>query len=160
MGLYRVFPDIVIFIDSKHGYFNYQFYANNHIISEQFPTNAHNIRSVVPSNQHLRQWATWRNLFHRQMSKCWYTQHSRQVERAWLASFHKMPTIRKVISRDLSSCSLCKRVIMHMAVTKLMLPASGIDHSAKFHNALIPYPTIHQSKQKCTHFCSEWCVVR
>ena len=29
----------------------------------------------------------------------------------------------------------------------------------KFHNALVPYPTIHNSDQKCAHFCYEWCIV-
>ena len=161
MRLYRVLPDIVIFIGSKQCHFDYQFDAKN-IISKQLSTNAHNFRSAVPSNPHLRQWATWRALCHRQMLclfKCWYKQHARHVEPARLASFHKMPTIRKVISRDVSSCSLCKRVIMQ-AVNELVLPASGIDHSAKFHNALVPYSTIHHSEQKCTHFCSEWCAVR
>ena len=34
-----------------------------------------------------------------------------------------------------------------------------IDQSHKCHNVLVPYPTIHQSEQKCVHFCSEWCIV-
>ena len=34
-----------------------------------------------------------------------------------------------------------------------------IDQFHKSHNALIPYPTIHDSEQKCAHFSSEWCIV-
>ena len=26
-------------------------------------------------------------------------------------------------------------------------------------NAPVPYPTMHNSEQKCAHFCSEWCTV-
>ena len=29
----------------------------------------------------------------------------------------------------------------------------------KFHNAPVPYPTMHHSKNKCEHFCSEWCIM-
>ena len=29
----------------------------------------------------------------------------------------------------------------------------------KYHNAPVPYPTMHNSEQKCAHFCSEWCTV-
>ena len=29
----------------------------------------------------------------------------------------------------------------------------------KSHNASVPCPTMHHSEQKCTHFCSEWCIV-
>ena len=25
--------------------------------------------------------------------------------------------------------------------------------------APVPYPTMHNSEQKCVHFCSEWCIV-
>ena len=35
----------------------------------------------------------------------------------------------------------------------------SIDQSHKSHDALVPYPTIHHSEQKCSHFCSEWCIV-
>ena len=35
----------------------------------------------------------------------------------------------------------------------------SIDHSNKSHNALVSYPTMHHSEQKCAHFCSEWCIV-
>ena len=47
----------------------------------------------------------------------------------------------------------------HQAIT---WPNAGlllIDQSNKSHNAPVPYPTIHDSEQKCAHFCSEWCVV-
>ena len=27
------------------------------------------------------------------------------------------------------------------------------------HNASVPYLTINHSKQKCAHFCSEWCIL-
>ena len=27
------------------------------------------------------------------------------------------------------------------------------------HNAPVPCPTMRHSKQKCAHFCSEWCIV-
>ena len=33
------------------------------------------------------------------------------------------------------------------------------DQFFKSHNALVPYPTMHHSEQKCAHFCSEWCIV-
>ena len=29
----------------------------------------------------------------------------------------------------------------------------------KFQNALVPYPTMLHSEQKCAHFCSEWSIV-
>ena len=35
----------------------------------------------------------------------------------------------------------------------------AIDVIHKSHNALVPYPTMQHSEQKCTHFCSEWCIV-
>ena len=35
----------------------------------------------------------------------------------------------------------------------------AIDQFYKSHNAPAPYPTMHHSEQKCTHFCSEWCIV-
>ena len=34
-----------------------------------------------------------------------------------------------------------------------------IDQIRKSHNAPVPYPKIHNSEQKCTHFRSEWCIV-
>ena len=34
-----------------------------------------------------------------------------------------------------------------------------IDQSKKSHNALVPYHTRHRSEQKCTHLCSECCIV-
>ena len=34
-----------------------------------------------------------------------------------------------------------------------------IDQSHKSHNAPVSYPTMHHSKQKCEHFCYEWCIV-
>ena len=34
-----------------------------------------------------------------------------------------------------------------------------IVQSHKSHNAPFPYPTMHHSEQKCSHFCSEWCIV-
>ena len=37
--------------------------------------------------------------------------------------------------------------------------SSGIDQSHKSHTAPVPYPTMHPSEQKCTHFCSEWRIV-
>ena len=30
----------------------------------------------------------------------------------------------------------------------------------KSHNAHVPHPTMYHSEQKCTHFCSEWWIVR
>ena len=33
------------------------------------------------------------------------------------------------------------------------------DYIHKSYNAPVPYPTVHHSEQKCTHFCSEWCTV-
>ena len=33
------------------------------------------------------------------------------------------------------------------------------DQSHKSHIAPDPYPTMHQSEQKCVHFCSEWYIV-
>ena len=35
----------------------------------------------------------------------------------------------------------------------------AIDLIHKSQNALVPYPTMHQSEQKCAHFCSECSVV-
>ena len=34
-----------------------------------------------------------------------------------------------------------------------------IDLIHKFHNAPVPYSTVHHSEQKCAHFSSEWCIV-
>ena len=34
-----------------------------------------------------------------------------------------------------------------------------IEQSHKYHNASVTYPKMHHSKQKCAHFCSEWCIV-
>ena len=34
-----------------------------------------------------------------------------------------------------------------------------IYQSHKSHTAPVPYPTMHNSEQKCVHFCSEWCIV-
>ena len=34
-----------------------------------------------------------------------------------------------------------------------------IDFIHKSHNLPVPYPTIHHHKQKCIHFCFEWCIV-
>ena len=34
------------------------------------------------------------------------------------------------------------------------------DQSPKFHNAPVPYPTMHESEQKCVHSCSELYNVR
>ena len=34
-----------------------------------------------------------------------------------------------------------------------------IDQIQKSHNSPVPYPTMYHSKQKCSHFCSEWCIV-
>ena len=34
-----------------------------------------------------------------------------------------------------------------------------IDQFHKSHNAPVPYPTMQNSKQKCAHFSSEWCIV-
>ena len=34
-----------------------------------------------------------------------------------------------------------------------------IDLIHKSQNALVPYPTILHSEQKCAHFCSEWSIV-
>ena len=34
-----------------------------------------------------------------------------------------------------------------------------IDLIHKSHNAPVPYPTMHHSGQKCTHFCFELCIV-
>ena len=34
-----------------------------------------------------------------------------------------------------------------------------INQSHKSTHASVPYPTLHHSEQKCTHFCSEWCIV-
>ena len=36
---------------------------------------------------------------------------------------------------------------------------SEMDDFRKSHSALVPYPTMHHSEQKCVHFCSEWCSV-
>ena len=33
------------------------------------------------------------------------------------------------------------------------------DQSHKSHNAPVPHPQMHHSEHKCTHFCSEWCIV-
>ena len=35
----------------------------------------------------------------------------------------------------------------------------SIDLIHKSHNALVPYPKMHHSEQKCTHLCSQWCIV-
>ena len=40
-----------------------------------------------------------------------------------------------------------------------LFPWIPIDPIHKSQNALVPYPTIHHSEQKCVHFCSEWCIV-
>ena len=37
--------------------------------------------------------------------------------------------------------------------------STAIDQSLKSHNATLPYPTMHHPKKKCTHVCSEWCIV-
>ena len=34
-----------------------------------------------------------------------------------------------------------------------------IDQFHKSHNAPVPYPRMHDSEQKCAHFCFEWCIV-
>ena len=34
-----------------------------------------------------------------------------------------------------------------------------INQINKSHNALVLYPTMHHSEQKCAYFCSEWCIV-
>ena len=34
-----------------------------------------------------------------------------------------------------------------------------IDQTHNLQNAPVPYLTMHHSKQKCAHFCSEWCIV-
>ena len=34
-----------------------------------------------------------------------------------------------------------------------------INQSYKSYNAPVAYPTMHHSEQKCSHFCSEWCIV-
>ena len=42
-------------------------------------------------------------------------------------------------------------------VTKLRMHTIDIIHKSQ--NATVPYPTMHHWKQKCAHFCSEWCIV-
>ena len=37
--------------------------------------------------------------------------------------------------------------------------STSIEPIHKCHNALAPCPTMHHSEQKCTHFCSEWCIM-
>ena len=50
-------------------------------------------------------------------------------------------------------------VAFTMSQEILQISVPGIYQSHKSHNAPGPYPTMHHSKQKCTHFCSEWCIV-
>ena len=39
------------------------------------------------------------------------------------------------------------------------VPECPIHQSHKSHNAPVPYPTMHHSEQKCSHFCSECWIV-
>ena len=59
-----------------------------------------------------------------------------------------------LVTMNISFYKLC-------AIKWLCLDVSyfSIEQSHKSHNALVPFPTVHHAKQKCVHFCSEWCIV-
>ena len=44
-------------------------------------------------------------------------------------------------------------------ICKLMPWSVSIDQFHKSQNALVPYPILLHSEQKCAHFCSEWSIV-
>ena len=49
--------------------------------------------------------------------------------------------------------------VLNKAISIIAANGQAIDLIHKSHNAPVPYPTLHHSEQKCTHFCSEWCIV-
>ena len=53
----------------------------------------------------------------------------------------------------------CHRAHYDVIIMFSQPPSNGcvIDPNHKSHSALVPYPTVHHSEQKYTHFCSEWC---
>ena len=66
----------------------------------------------------------------------------------------RFPAIRIILQRSLHILRRCRDVC------KMYEKLKWIDQSHNSHNALVPYPTIQHSEQKCAHFCSESCIVR
>ena len=54
--------------------------------------------------------------------------------------------------------NLCYFSVRNRSVRTFSYPVL-IAHLTRSHNAPVPYPTMHHSEQKCSHFCSEWCIV-
>ena len=55
-------------------------------------------------------------------------------------------------------CFYRQQISLSLYITPPAWLSHADDLIPKSHNVSVPYPTIHHSEQKCTHFCSEWCI--
>ena len=84
------------------------------------------------------------------------------VHKGWPEIHARLQTL-KISNWPIWFCPLWERILI--CVRWKLLNRHGIFINAhhffilkKSHNASVPYPTMHHSRQKCAQLCSEWCT--
>ena len=61
----------------------------------------------------------------------------------------------RIFRKRINSCKyIC--IYIYTSIRRFLII---IDQFHKSQNAPVPYPKMFHSEQKCSHFCSEWCIV-
>ena len=69
---------------------------------------------------------------------------------------HFVDTLNLIFFKEKICIWISLKFVRKGSINNMVLRIAEIH---KYHNAPVPYPTMHHSEQKCAHFCSEWCIV-
>ena len=87
----------------------------------------------------------------------------------WYTDMGSLSVIGKLHTTEYVSLHLQQWILRHECHHQnwMLSPVSkkydgymATEQSHKFHNAPVPYPTMHYSEQKCAYFCFEWYILR